>query len=85
MEEWTLKNNEAQNALAARSGTMDSEGGGPKSSWAPGAVPGVGGAKIAKDLWAKDVFESVPVGIREFMKQEKRIKERHERDGKVKD
>lgn len=41
----------------------------------------VGNAKIAKDLWDDEVYQTVPVGIREFMKQEKRLKERHEREG----
>lgn len=81
MEEWTAKKTEAQQAMAAQSETMDSDGGGSESNWSPGAVPDVGEAKIAKDLWAKDVFESVPVGIREFMKQEKRLKERHAKEG----
>lgn len=76
MEEWALKNTTAQKALAESAGSVDDDGGGSESNW----TPGIPGPKIAKDLWAKDVFESVPVGIREFMKQEKRLKELHERE-----
>lgn len=83
MEEWTLKSTEAQRILAGQSGSMDSDGGGSESSWSKEAGVNVGDAKIAKDLWEKDVFDSIPVGIREFMKQEKRLKERHEREGRA--
>ncbi|KAH7175400.1 oxidoreductase-like protein [Dactylonectria macrodidyma] len=76
MEEWVLKNAQAQKALAATAASVDDDGGGSESNWAPD-VPE---PKIAKDLWAKDVFDKVPVGIREFMKQEKRLKEMHERN-----
>ncbi|KPM37947.1 hypothetical protein AK830_g8648 [Neonectria ditissima] len=80
MEEWTLKNVEAQAALAKSAGSVDSDGGGSESNWVP--VANVeSDAKIAKDLWAKEIFDSVPVGIREFMKQEKRLKERHQKEG----
>ncbi|KAI1496291.1 oxidoreductase-like protein [Biscogniauxia marginata] len=37
--------------------------------------------KIAKDLWDDDLYKNVPVGIREFMKQEKKLKEKHDREG----
>ncbi|KAI0601222.1 oxidoreductase-like protein [Biscogniauxia sp. FL1348] len=37
--------------------------------------------KIAKDLWDDDLYRNVPVGIREFMKQEKRLKEKHIKEG----
>lgn len=36
--------------------------------------------KIAKDFWDEDLYRDVPVGIREFMKTEKKLKERHERE-----
>lgn len=76
MEEWTAKKNEAQQRMQASSGTVDTDGGGSEANW-------VGSTKIAKDMWDEDVLESVPVGIREFMKQEKRLKERHRREGTV--
>ncbi|PMB67108.1 hypothetical protein BM221_006770 [Beauveria bassiana] len=53
-------------------------GGGSEKNRATGAV---GDATIAKDMWTDDVFQNVPVGIREFMKQEKRLKEKHRREG----
>lgn len=76
MEDYSAKNKEAQARLeAARS--MDSDGGGSSE----GLGVNVGDTKIAKDLWDENVFKNVPVGIREFMKQEKRLKEQHEREG----
>jgi predicted nucleic acid-binding Zn-ribbon protein len=39
------------------------------------------GPKIAKDLWDDDLYTNIPVGIREFMKNEKKLKEKHEREG----
>lgn len=37
--------------------------------------------KIAKDFWDDDLYSNVPVGIREFMKHEKRLKKKHEEEG----
>ncbi|KAI1129931.1 oxidoreductase-like protein [Nemania abortiva] len=37
--------------------------------------------KIAKDLWDDDLYTNVPVGIREFMKHEKKLKKKHEEEG----
>ncbi len=34
-----------------------------------------------QDFWDDDLYQNVPVGIREFMKQEKRLKLKHEREG----
>ncbi|UNI22874.1 hypothetical protein JDV02_008720 [Purpureocillium takamizusanense] len=78
MEEWSALKNEAQRRLKQGSGTtVDSDGGGSETNWGVN----IGDAKITKDMWEEDVFKSVPVGIREFMKQEKRLKEKHEREG----
>ncbi|KAM3551618.1 hypothetical protein MY1884_007626 [Beauveria asiatica] len=55
-------------------------GGGFDKNLAMGAA---GDATITKDMWTDDVFRNVPVGIREFMKQEKRLKEKHRREGTV--
>lgn len=76
MEEYTAKSKEAQARLQAAK-SMDADGGGSQD----GLGINVGDTKIAKDLWDDDVFKNVPVGIREFMKQEKRLKEQHEREG----
>ncbi|KAG5981339.1 hypothetical protein E4U43_006625 [Claviceps pusilla] len=37
--------------------------------------------KPAGDGWDDEVYRGVPVGFREFMKQEKRLKEKHAREG----
>lgn len=58
-------------------GSMDDDGGGSESNWAAPVEP----QKIAKDLWDEELYKNVPVGIREFMKVEKKLKERHEREG----
>jgi hypothetical protein len=42
-----------------------------------------GEGRIAKDFWDEELYKNVPVGIREFMKQEKRLKEKHLREGTV--
>ncbi|TQS31629.1 hypothetical protein Golomagni_08083, partial [Golovinomyces magnicellulatus] len=83
MDEYTAKKAEATQRLRAQSGSMDADGGGSETNWQPPKGVDVGGAKIAKDMWDEDVFKNVPVGIREFMKQEKRLKERHEREGSL--
>ncbi|PTB62379.1 hypothetical protein BBK36DRAFT_68459 [Trichoderma citrinoviride] len=72
MEEWTAAKAEAKARLRAGSRTMDADGGGSETAWT---------ANISKDLWDEEAFKNVPVGIREFMKQEKRLKERHQREG----
>ncbi|KAF5023213.1 hypothetical protein F66182_4721 [Fusarium sp. NRRL 66182] len=77
LEEWSLKNEEAQAALRKVEGSVDSDGGGSESNW---SAPAVGKAKIAKDFWDEELYKSLPVGIREFMKTEKQLKERHERE-----
>jgi hypothetical protein len=51
--------------------SMDDDGGGSETNWT--APVGEG----------EDLFKGVPVGIREFMKQEKRLKEKHAREGSV--
>lgn len=76
MEDWSAKKNEAQMRLNDKTASMDADGGASKGSWGVK----LGNAKIAKDLWDEDVFDNVPVGIREFMKQEKRLKEKHQRE-----
>lgn len=37
--------------------------------------------RVAKDFWDDELYKNVPVGIREFMKQEKKLKEKHLREG----
>jgi hypothetical protein len=52
--------------------SMDDDGGGSETNWGTGLDP---------DFTSEDLFKGVPVGIREFMKQEKRLKEKHAREG----
>ncbi|KAI9673472.1 MAG: hypothetical protein M1817_002934 [Caeruleum heppii] len=52
--------------------SMDDDGGGSETNWGTG---------LGTD--GDDLFKGVPVGIREFMRTEKRLKERHAREGSV--
>ncbi|KAL7622610.1 hypothetical protein AAE478_008123 [Parahypoxylon ruwenzoriense] len=95
MEEWASASAAAERAQRAqespevpRTGTgavagatsMDDDGGGSETNWQTDAKK-TDRPKIAKDLWDEDLYKNVPVGIREFMKQEKRLKEKHSREG----
>jgi len=51
--------------------SMDDDGGGSESLWG------------TDDLGSEDLFGGIPVGIREFMKTEKRLREKHAREGRV--
>lgn len=59
--------------------SMDDDGGGSDTNWDVPSAPR--SPKIAKDFWDDDLYKNVPVGIREFMKQEKKLKEKHAREG----
>ncbi|KAK8878932.1 oxidoreductase-like protein [Apiospora arundinis] len=37
--------------------------------------------EISKNMWNDDLYKDIPVGIREFMKTEKKLKERHHEEG----
>ncbi|KAK1836773.1 oxidoreductase-like protein [Podospora conica] len=50
--------------------SMDEDGGGSDASWDGG-----------KEAWDEELYRNVPVGIREFMKQEKKLKQKHTREG----
>lgn len=52
--------------------SMDDDGGGSDTNWGTG---------LETDLASDDLFQGVPIGIREFMKQEKKLKEKHAREG----
>jgi hypothetical protein len=95
LEEWALKRKEADIALAkekepeqsieARRQTPNEvtntpamsldDGDGSETNWGTGLETSF--TKEAPD----DLFKNVPVGIREFMRQEKRLKEKHAREG----
>lgn len=59
--------------------SMDDDGGGSETNW--NGAAGASTEKIARDLWDEELYKNVPVGIREFMKQEKKLKEKHLREG----
>ncbi|ROW07541.1 hypothetical protein VPNG_07128 [Cytospora leucostoma] len=61
--------------------SMDDDGGGSETNWDGGAVAAQAPGKIAMDFWDKELYKGVPVGIQEFMRQEKRLKEKHLREG----
>lgn len=63
--------------------SMDNDGGGSEANGNIGATSPASqaGNKIAKDFWDDELYKNVPVGIREFMKQEKKLKEKHMREG----
>lgn len=62
--------------------SMDDDGGGSDTNWQNiGGETGQGPGRVKKEFWNEELYKNVPVGIREFMKQEKRLKERHMREG----
>lgn len=91
MEEWMHASAEADRAAkaqgeegsekkegevaGARPESMDDDGGGSEANWT------VEPQKLSKDFWDEELYKNVPVGIREFMKQEKKLKEKHAREG----
>lgn len=75
MEDWTAANNEAQSKLNAEGGGATVTGNALESAMAKSTD-----SKKSPDKWQEDAFQNIPVGIREFMKQEKRLREKHERE-----
>ncbi|KAI1760018.1 oxidoreductase-like protein [Hypoxylon sp. FL1150] len=59
---------------------MEDDGGGSEGNW-QADLKVAHQPKIAKDFWDDDFYKNIPVGIREFMKQEKRLKEKHNKEG----
>lgn len=89
MEEWATKSAEARQKLQAQrheeggkggwaampthvATSMDDDGGGSETSWDMG--PELTGSE-------GDLFADIPVGIREFMRTEKLLKERRTKQG----
>jgi len=62
--------------------SMDDDGGGSATNWDAG-VSGLTSPSgtTSQTLWDEELYKNIPVGIREFMKQEKRLKEKHLREG----
>jgi len=96
LEEWAAKSGEARTKLQQqRQGgvatgmmlepgmpshvavSMDDDGGGSEANWT-----GAGGME-SFGQGGVDLFADIPVGIREFMKTEKRLKEKHRRERTV--
>jgi len=80
MEDWSAANAEAQLKLRHQRGvsdsvSMDDDGGGSETNWVPKDP------KIAKNMWDDKLYNDVPVGIREFMKTEKKLKAIHKKEG----
>lgn len=82
MESWSVANEEAERRIQAAEHQKDTsmgDGGRTESNWDLEDVDKQ--PKIVKDLWDDSLYRNVPVGIREFMKLEKRLKEPHHKDG----
>jgi hypothetical protein len=79
LEDWAAASKEARTKLQAQraaakaasdaASSMDDDGGGWETNWEEDG-----------DGREKDLFEGVPVGIMEFMKIEKRLKEQHKKE-----
>ena len=55
----------SDSGLNVGAGSMDDDGGGSETNWTSGQ---------------EDLLRGIPVGIREFMRTEKRLKEKHARE-----
>ncbi|KAF3356896.1 Sec14 cytosolic factor [Verticillium dahliae VDG1] len=78
LEEWSAAKKEADASSAGGgSGSVDDDGRGSELNWVP-QPPEQGPAKHA---WDEGLYADIPVGIREFMKTEKRLKEQHRQQG----
>ncbi|KAM0533418.1 hypothetical protein ACHAP1_006129 [Verticillium nonalfalfae] len=67
----------SSSSSAGNDGSVDDDGGGSELNWVP-QPPEQGPAKHA---WDEGLYADIPVGIREFMKTEKRLKEQHRQQG----
>ena len=72
LEEWAAKSREARVKEmrmkgSEESGSMDDDGGGSETNWSFSE--------------GQDLFANVPIGIREFIRTEKILKERHLKEG----
>lgn len=65
--------------LPASSTSMDDDGGGSDANWSPEDAK-MATSGTSKGGWDEELYKGVPVGIREFMKQEKRLKMKHVED-----
>lgn len=67
-----LMRGEGEKGAAHTMVSMDDDGGENEGLWGKG---------LDTDPMGDELFKNIPVGIREFMKQEKRLKEKHAREG----
>ncbi|KAJ2903527.1 oxidoreductase-like protein [Zalerion maritima] len=63
-----------KSGAANKSMSMDDDGGGKESNW-----DSLGNPMASKNLWDDELYKGVPVGIREFMKLEKKLKREEEK------
>ncbi|OAA58444.1 Oxidoreductase-lik [Niveomyces insectorum RCEF 264] len=85
MEAWASANAEATQRLRAQEGGVAAGMSGPSAppTASPASEPSPETKSAADDAWNEELYKRLPVGIREFMKTEKRLKLRHEREGTV--
>lgn len=83
VEEWAAARAKAERAAAREMGVEMGKGGGKGADEAATSMDDDGGGSETNwdDGLSGELFKGVPVGILEFMKQEKRLKERHAREG----
>ncbi|OBT90244.1 hypothetical protein VE02_01310 [Pseudogymnoascus sp. 03VT05] len=86
VEEWAAARARAERAVGGEVGVDMSRGAGKKVGGGEGEATSMdddGGGREANwdDGLSGEVFRGVPVGILEFMKQEKRLKEKHAKEG----
>ncbi|KAK7942631.1 uncharacterized protein PG986_011744 [Apiospora aurea] len=83
---------EAIGSVSAAKGTKGSDGAGasqPSHGKTTSMEDDGGGShtlrqpEISKNMWDEDLYKDIPVGIREFMKTEKKLKTRHHEEGSV--
>ncbi|KAK3936590.1 oxidoreductase-like protein [Diplogelasinospora grovesii] len=60
--------------VGSTSTSMDDDGGGSIGNWTE---------EETTEFWDEELYKNLPIGIREFIKQEKRLKEKHKREGTV--
>lgn len=77
MEAWAAANAEVEVGMPAAEIAPADGGGRTGQKRSPGA------GKIPKDFWDEELYKNVPVGIQEFMKQEKRLRLKHAQEGNL--
>ncbi|KAI0155092.1 oxidoreductase-like protein [Xylariaceae sp. FL1272] len=60
--------------------SMDEDGSGSETNWSLEDIRKNERPRLAKDFWDDELYKNVDVGIREFMKNEKRLKQKHAKE-----